>query len=446
MKAIGRYEILSFLGRGAWSLVFRVKIPRIEKVAALKLLQPDPLLKDLLGLQNMEELFLREASILGRIRHPHVVQVWDFDYWRKKPFFIMEFYCISLQDVIGKGQPSRVLRLDDAVSYTLQVLKGLQCLHEVGIVHRDIKPENLLLTDDDQVKIADFGLVHMEDAPISHMVPENLVVGSPDWAAPEQLMKKSHKISPATDLYSVGVLLFKMLTGRYPKKKEQPNLSKYNPDCGPEWDEFIKKALMEDTSKRFGCAFEMESALKRLYHTWKEQTLSQCAFMPKAEVDHEIFKNKIRSEPRVVSVDEALEQFFLDDLYRPKVWTTNRYRHIDEFMVLDEATGLVWEAHGSSFPTPWEVALARAERLNEAGLGGLHTWHLPTVEELVTILDPIPHKTGHCVESVFDLEKSWLWTSDVTGHKMAWCANAKNGFIAHKDKSCYLFSRLVAQQ
>ncbi len=271
MKTIGKYQLQQFLGRGTWSVVFKVAHPLTGKVVALKLLQPNPVLAELLGMETMKELFKREARILGQLNHPNVLTVWDFDYWRNKPFFIMEFFKTSLKDIIGGGHEiTRVIRVEQAVQYTLDILGVLQYLHEAGIIHRDIKPDNILFTEHGIIKIADFGLVHMDSSPLKGILPPNIIIGSGEYAAPEQLAKK--KVVPQTDIYSVGILFYKMLTGRFPRQGGE--LSNMNPDYDQNWDRFIKKALAPDPAQRFTSAMEMQEFLTKLYPSSQEKTRS----------------------------------------------------------------------------------------------------------------------------------------------------------------------------
>ncbi len=261
MKAIGRYKLRRFLGRGTWSVVFKVSIPVTGRAGALKLLQPNPVLSELLGMEIMKKLFERECRILEALNHPNVIPIVDFDYWRGKPFFITDFYQTDLRAVMGGGHvKTRVIKLERAVKYTRQVLEGLQYLHDMGIVHRDIKPDNILIPQNGPVRLADFGLVYMDSYPLKGILPRNIIIGSGEYAAPEQLARQ--KVLPQTDLYSVGIILFKMLTGRFPRQGGK--LSDINPACDENWDKFLEKALAHDSSQRFTSAIEMSDALQHL--------------------------------------------------------------------------------------------------------------------------------------------------------------------------------------
>ncbi len=442
MRSIGRYRLIRFLGRGAWSLVFKVAVPVIGKVAALKLLRPDPVLKGLLGMETMGALFRREAEILGRLRHPNVLQVWDYGEWRGKPYFVMEFYCTSIKDIMGGNRgATRVLRIHQAVEYTLELLQGLQSLHEAGIVHRDLKPDNLLLSDDDHVKIADFGLVHMESAPLETRLPPNLILGTGEYAAPEQQAKEP--VVPATDLYSVGVLLHKMLTGFFPSGGSR--LSRLNPDCGPEWDRFIQRALAPDPARRFPSAAVMEEELVDLFDRWQARTERLCSMAAPGDRRPEAGGFSPRHTPMDISPEAATSTLGLDCHWRPGLRVENSFE-THEAIVRDRATGLIWERRGSAVPMEWDQAMARARRMAQEGYGGVEGWRLPTMEELATILEKVPHGTAHCRPHPFSHRSGWFWSSDTAGPRRAWCVNTHHGFVAQKDRDCLLFTRLVVSQ
>ncbi|MGD8960215.1 MAG: serine/threonine-protein kinase, partial [Desulfobacteraceae bacterium] len=188
MRTIGKYRIRGLLGRGGMSRVYRVEIPTIQKVVALKRLEPDPVLVDLMGVEKIRRLFVSEAVTMARLRHPNIVAVWDFDESEGVPYYLMEHYSHNLGEMIGETyiveRPSRAIPVDKALHYLRGLLNGLACLHYAGIVHRDIKPFNILVTEQDTAKICDFGLSKLRGETFAG--PKQLKVGSPWYAAPEQ--------------------------------------------------------------------------------------------------------------------------------------------------------------------------------------------------------------------------------------------------------------------
>lgn len=149
MKRIGKNIIRGLLGRGGMGKVFQVEIPPIGKIAALKLLDPHPVLVSLLGVERLREQFLAEAATMAGLQHPNIVAIRDFGEDDGRPFYIMDYFFSNLGRLIGETrrteEPSRTIRLDLAIELTRQTLSGLACLHHFGIVHRDIKPFNLLI-------------------------------------------------------------------------------------------------------------------------------------------------------------------------------------------------------------------------------------------------------------------------------------------------------------
>ena len=188
MRFIGKYIVRGLLGRGGMASVYKVKIPRLGRLAALKLLDPRPELAALLGAESLRKRFISEAQAMASLHHPNLLVVWDLDEADGRLFYLMDYYCRDLARLIGEGprleDPARRLTPERALNLTRQCVQGLDRLHQAGMAHRDIKPGNLLLTTEDQVKICDFGLAKLPG--LNYREPPNLLVGSPYYTAPEQ--------------------------------------------------------------------------------------------------------------------------------------------------------------------------------------------------------------------------------------------------------------------
>lgn len=447
MKTIGKFAIRGLLGRGGMARVYKVRIPVIGKIAALKALAPNPHLRDLLGEKRIREIFVSEAETLARLRHPHVVEIWNFGKTGDgRLHYLMDYYFNNLGLMIGEtyrpDAPSRIISLDKAIGYTRQILDGLACLHYHGIVHRDIKPYNILLTAYDGVKICDFGLSKLRGETFN--APDNLKVGSPWYAAPEQASDPDGA-TPAADLYSVGVMLYRMLTGALPAEHpERP--SRFNPDLDWRWDGFLLKAIAPTPRQRFTDAGAMQAELDRLAGEWKRQKETVCRVYPvKSEgAEHSPMRVRHRHFPIKVRFKDAAEVFGLDELWRPEVWVENDFRDHGNGSVTDNATGLTWQNAGTPYPVTWHAAHGYIDDLNRPGFAGRRDWRLPTIDELMSLMKETPHGEDYCLESVFDRRQKQLWSCDRQSFTAAWFVSADMGFVGRQDFSAFYHVRAVS--
>jgi serine/threonine protein kinase len=448
MKTIGKYHIRGLLGRGGMGKVYKVELPVIRKIAALKLLSPNPHLVQLMGENAIRDLFISEAVTMSNLRHPHIVEIWNFDETEDgRLFYVMDYYFNNLGIMIGESYiteaSSRIIRLDKAIRYTRQILLGLACLHHFGIVHRDIKPFNILVTDTDTIKICDFGLSKLRGEDFKG--PENLKVGSPWYAAPEQ---EAHpdQVDGRADIYSVGIMLYRMLTGKLPSENyEKP--STINADLDPPWDAFIAGAIAADHGDRFGDANQMLKELDRLDKAWKEKKENICNMAPEAlDVKtlpcHSI---KLRSHTVKVSPQRGKDVFSINKLWQPACYIENNFHPPVNGTVMDKATGLIWQQSGSKYPLTWPQAHEYIERLKQNHFAGYHHWRLPTIEELMSLLTPTPHGEDFCMKPVFDPAQKWLWSCDRRSYMAAWYVSADMGFVSWQDFSAYYYVRGVCE-
>ena len=450
MKTIGKYQVLGLLGRGGMGAVYKVRMPVTGKIMALKLLAPNPFLVGLIGRAAIDRQFRAEAATLGGLRHPHIAEVWDFGQSGRRPYFLMEYFCRDLGQVIGETarveDPTRRLPLPRAAAYALQTLSGLARLHHAGIVHRDIKPYNLLLTGEDQIKITDFGLSMVRGQSLARR--PGLKVGSPYYAAPEQ-EQDPQQAGPPADLYAVGVTLYRLLTGRLPAWPLEGDClpSAASRDLDQEWDGFFQRALHPRPERRPQSARAMAGELKALLAVWRDRLDRACRL---AETDAPLpcpvgqtgQGSPLRSRPVRARGQEAREAFGLDALWRPRCYATPRLTARGE-TVSDAATGLVWQRGGSEYALDWAEAKAYVEGLNVEGFGGASGWRLPTVDELVSVLSPPAEFTGHCLDPVFDQEKRLLWSADRSTFTQAWFADAELGAVTGADMTCRFYARAV---
>jgi len=451
MRTIGKYIVRGLLGRGGMSVVYKALLPVVEKIVALKLLNPHPTLVDLWGEGLIGARFRDEAALMGSLRHPHLVELLDFDFAEGRPFFTMEYHPRSLGMLMGEGGRTeaecRILPLEHSVRYGRELLLGLGRLHRAGWVHRDIKPHNLLLDDEGRLKISDLGLSKLRGE-VSAGVPPGLVVGSPFYAAPEQV-RDPDGVDFRADLYSAGVVIHRLVTGRFPEDLQGGRPSRWHPDADPAWDTFFSKAVHPDPDRRFTRADEMLEALDALADSWVERKSDFCTqFASNVEDAGDDFTGvaaQPRSTPVKVPPHQAPEVFPCDSLWRPLRFRSNRpLQRTGRGTLHDPWTGLTWQSPGPPDPMNWRDAQAYVERLSSERHAGLRKWRLPTVDELFTCLAP-PHLNGaHCGEPAFERGTTCLWSCDRSSFVSAWYVDEELGFASWADLSSLFFVRPVS--
>ena len=202
----GRYEIVARLGRGGTAMVYRATDRRLGRTVAIKVIH-----SELAGDPEFVKRFDREARAAAILSHPNVVAVFDQGRFDDRPYIVMEFVSgQSLRSIISGSAPLPPAR---ALGYAHEVAKALAAAHEAGLIHRDIKPENVLVTKEGQVKVTDFGLARTVSGPTS-TASQGVLLGTMSYIPPE--IPQSGAASRASDIYSTGVVIFEMLTGKKP--------------------------------------------------------------------------------------------------------------------------------------------------------------------------------------------------------------------------------------
>ena len=248
-------EVLELLGVGGMGMVYKARQPALDRLVALKILLPrfggDP---------TFAERFTREARSLARLNHTHIVTVYHFGETGRWYYFIMEYV-----DGASLRQMERAQRLSPAEALALvpQICDALQYAHDEGIVHRDIKPENILVDRKGRVKIADFGLaklLHKTAADLT-LTRTRQAMGTPNYMAPEQ-MERPLEVDQRADIYSLGVVLYEMLTGELPIGRFAPPSQKAEIDV--RLDEVVLRALEKEPQRRYQQASEVKTDLSAI--------------------------------------------------------------------------------------------------------------------------------------------------------------------------------------
>lgn len=266
LNQLGRYEITGELGQGAMGVVYAARDPLIDRVVAIKTINL-ALAKE--EKEEYEGRFYQEARAAGRLNHPNIVTIYDVGKSGDIAYIAMELLQgRELRDIMNDGV---LLPVDQVLDITAQVATGLAYAHEHEIVHRDIKPSNVMVIRDGHVKITDFGIARMESAAVR--TQSGMVLGSPKYMSPEQVMGRD--IDERSDIFSLGVMLYEMLTGQAPFNGDNVNTIMYqtlnaiplppnqiNPAVPEMLDFILIKALAKDPADRYQKAKEFADDLR----------------------------------------------------------------------------------------------------------------------------------------------------------------------------------------
>ncbi len=212
-KTIGDYEIHRLIGKGGMGTVYEARQVSIPRQVAIKFPHHDKLQED------YQQRFVREGRTSEKVRHVNIVETYSIETHQGTPFIVMEYVQgRPLTMIIGKEVK---LDLPKALDIGVQVANALAKMHAVGIVHRDIKPANIMIKEDGMVKIMDFGIARIWQRETDPAKLKNDWIGTPFYVSPEQC--RGERLDHRSDLYSLGVVLFEMLTGRVPFSSDKPN-------------------------------------------------------------------------------------------------------------------------------------------------------------------------------------------------------------------------------
>ena len=268
-QALGRYQILEQLGEGGMATVYKAYDTRLERFVAIKVIRTDQFAPSMLG--EMLKRFEREAKALAKLSHPNIVHVHDYGEHEGAPYLVMEYLPSGTLKQSG-GAP---VPWQQALHILLPIAQALAYAHEHNVIHRDIKPANILLTENGLPMLSDFGIAKiLESNAGGTLTGTGMSIGTPEYMAPEQWTGQS---SPQSDIYSLAVVLYELLTGRKPYTGDTPvgimlkqvneplpRPTQFVPDLPEGVENVLIKALEKRPEDRYQSMSEFASALEAL--------------------------------------------------------------------------------------------------------------------------------------------------------------------------------------
>ncbi|MCX7703829.1 MAG: protein kinase, partial [Planctomycetota bacterium] len=266
--SFGDFKVIKKIAEGGMGQVYLARQISLDRDVALKIL-PERLAKD----ESFKARFEREAREAARLNHPSIISVYAYGIKDGIPYFAMEF--IEGEDLAGLLKKRGKFPVREALRITKEVAKALEAAHKKGVVHRDIKPSNIMLKEDGSVKVTDFGLAKAVGGGSVMVTQANVVLGTPHYMSPEQ--GKGEKVDTRSDIYSLGVVLYELLSGTVPFKadtpttliymhvyEKPPSIREKNPEVPPAVEALVMKMLMKEPAERFQTPTELVNAIEAL--------------------------------------------------------------------------------------------------------------------------------------------------------------------------------------
>ncbi|MDH4220029.1 MAG: protein kinase [Nitrospirota bacterium] len=313
----GRYQIIEELGKGGMGKVYKVHDTKIKDKIALKLIKPE-IAKD----KKTIERFSNELRLTRKIRHKNICQMFDLGEERGTHFITMEF--VEGQDLKKLIRQTGQLAIGTTINVAKQVCDGLVEAHTSGVVHRDLKPNNIMIDADGNARIMDFGIARSLET--RGITDAGVMIGTPEYMSPEQVEGK--EVDQRSDIYSLGVILYEMVTGRVPfegetslsiamkhKSEEPPDPKDLNDQISEGFSQVILRCMKKDKEKRYQDAEELLSQLNNLEKGISTTGRIFSEQKPTAETTSEIrWKNSIAVLPFVDLSSQRDQEYFCDGM------------------------------------------------------------------------------------------------------------------------------------
>lgn len=266
-QMLGPYRIINQIGRGGMATVYKAYQPSVDRYVAIKVL-PSQLAES----KEFATRFQQEARIIARLEHPHILPVFDYGESEGVAYFVMRYMDAgTLKERMIEGRPLPLQEIDRLFT---QLAEALSYAHSRGVIHRDLKPANVLIDAHGNVFLTDFGIAKLLESASPRLTQTDAIMGTPAYISPEQA--QGHTVDPRSDIYSLGIILYEMVTGSVPFTAETPLAvlfkhisdplpppSLVKPDIPPVIEQVLLKALAKDPRDRFASAAEFSAAWER---------------------------------------------------------------------------------------------------------------------------------------------------------------------------------------
>jgi serine/threonine protein kinase len=274
---IGKYVIINKIGRGSTGEVYLSHDPYYRRDVAIKVynIDEDP---EAERARVSRKMFFNEAHMVGMLQHPNIMPIYDAGE-ENGAYYVVTEHIQGARTLAAYCRPDNLLRVDDVVEIIYKCAKALHYAHGRGVIHRDIKPSNIMLTIDNDVRIIDFGIAIVSDSEVSRIEG---IAGSPSYMSPEQV--QSEELTPRSDLYSLGAVMYELLTGYRPFRADNlskllhqivyatpPPIHTYRDDLPEELEQVVAVSMLKDPDQRLNTGAAMAAELTRVYKDLRQK-------------------------------------------------------------------------------------------------------------------------------------------------------------------------------